>query len=271
MKGWLLHHCQIISQCREEELIIQGALKPAHMQSMVKSSDLSLVCLYRSQIMTQAVNRCPRQSARTHSGSTEPRAVCSKSNTSVRKMSFGVEEWWLANRLVIVCNHQPSTTNIRAGLCWIFNACQVCIEMGRTALPDSLGDTLAVGFVGCILTRSEQSAAEERLCHCSGHFLPKTNGVRPEQLPSNRMHAITSRASMTVKLMRGKYIDLLLTVQGRNGHAELQEGALPQTVLCISSNDAGHHVGRNMQQVDCIHLAMNSKERVKGGKKERRK
>lgn len=53
---------------------------------------------------------------------------------------------------------KPSTTSICAGLCLIFNACQVCIETGRTALPDSLWDVLAVGFVGCVLTPSEGSA-----------------------------------------------------------------------------------------------------------------
>ncbi len=103
-----------------------------------------------------------------------------------------------------------AATNICAGLCWIFNACQVCIEMGRTALLDSLREMLAVGFAGRGLTQSERSVWTVR---CQGAIMSPQrsfsfqNKWSQTRITPNRSHAITSSTFIRVKWMWGKYMD----------------------------------------------------------------
>jgi len=119
--------------------------------------------------------------------------------------SGGVMAFWMACHCA-----QPSTTNIWAGLCWIFNACQVCVEMGRTALPDSLWDMLAVGFTGCGSTLSEGSVwtvtCREAIMSQQRSFSLQSKWSQTK-IAAKRTQAITSSTFIRVSRLRGSYMD----------------------------------------------------------------
>lgn len=99
-------------------------------------------------------------------------------------MRFRVEEWWLAKRLVIAHNHQPSTCvllyaefsmPVKCVLRWAGQCCltasKICWQL----------DSQGVGWLR-MRDRCEQSDVEERLCHNYGLVLSKQIGVRLEYL-----------------------------------------------------------------------------------------
>lgn len=196
---WLIS----ISQCREEELIIEITCR----RSWV-SPQFFVGCFYCSQIMTWAVTGVfVSQQTRWLYWSMSECLLHAESQTQVARK--WVLEWRSDGLLkgLSLC----ATTNIRAGLCWIFNACQVCVEMGRTALLDSLWDTLAVGFAGRGLSQSEGSVWTVR---CQGAIMSQQrsfsfqNKCSQTRIASNCSHAITSSTFIRVKWMWGKYIDV---------------------------------------------------------------
>lgn len=81
----------------------------------------------------------------------------------------------------------------------------------------------------------------------SGHFSFQNKWTRT-RIAANHTQAITSSTFIRASLIWGitYYSQKLLT---QYGHAEFQDGDLPQMGILISTfNDNGNHVGRNMRR-----------------------
>lgn len=116
-----------------------------------------------SQIMTRAV-AIVRQLSHPPVTREWASAACCKSKHKWQENEF-------SSGGVMACHWETSsTTNIWAGLCWVFNACRVCVEMGRTAWqsdPQPVG-SLSEGSVwtvkcgGAIMTEQRSLSLQSK-------------------------------------------------------------------------------------------------------------